>query len=316
MQVTTEHIQHYDANRDAADVYALWQAALSSVWPLTQPRLQKVLHGTEPQHFVARINGQIVGFVATFKRSYGAEKVGQLAALLIHPDAHRQGIGSALHDAALDHFRSSGLKSVRLGSVSPRFWCGVPDNLPAAMAFFQAKGWDLSATVYDLAQDLTAYRTPERIIERLNTEKITITSAKSQNVTDVLTFEAKHFANWLPQYEQCADLGDYRDLLVARDEDGRILGTLIMYSPQSHPERTDMIWQDLLGETAGAMGAVGVAESERGRGIGLALVAGASEVLKERGVKNCFIDWVELTDFYAKVGYDKWRAYHPCVRDI
>ncbi|GLV58509.1 hypothetical protein KDH_53400 [Dictyobacter sp. S3.2.2.5] len=317
MQVTTEHIQPYDANRDAADVYALWQASLSSKWPLTQERLQKVLNGNEPQHFVARINGKVVGFVATLKRSYGTEKVGQLLALLIHPDMQRQGIGTALHEAAMEHFRSQDLQSARLGSVSPRFWCGAPDNLPGAVAFFQGRGWDLSSTVYDLSQDLTNYQTPERVIQRLQQEKVTIASAQSQNVTDVLAFEAKNFANWLPQYELCADLGDYRDLLVARDEDGRILGTLIMYSTvQSHPERTDLIWQDLLGENGGAMSAVGVAESERGRGIGIALVAGASEMLKERGVTNCFIDWVELTDFYAKLGYGKWRSYHPSVRNL
>ncbi|GCE26895.1 GNAT family acetyltransferase [Dictyobacter alpinus] len=316
MQVTTEHIQPYDENNDLADVHALWQASLSSVWPINQERMQKVLAGPEPQHFVVRMNGHVVGFVATSKHSKASEKIGQLVALVVDPTLQRQGIGTALLDTALNHFREQDIKSVRLGSVSPRFWCGMPENLPAAQAFFQNKGWDLSATVYDLVQDLSDYKTPERILERIEKEKITISSAQQQNITDVLAFEARHFANWLPQYERCADLGDFRDLLVAHDESGEIIGTLIMYSEQSHPERTDVIWQDLLGETTGAMAAVGVAESERGRGIGIALVAGASELLKERGVGNCFIDWVELTDFYAKVGYEKWRAYHPCVSSI
>ena len=316
MQVTTEHIQPYDANNDVADVHALWQASLSSVWPINQERLQKVLAGPEPQHFVVRINGKIVGFVATSKHSKNSDKIGQLVALVVDPDVQRQGVGTALLETALNHFRENGIQSVRLGSVSPRFWCGVPDNLPAAQAFFQAKGWDLSATVYDLVQDLTEYKTPTRILQRVEKEKITISSAQHQNITDVLAFEAHNFANWLPQFERCADLGDFRDLLLAHNEAGEIIGTLIMYSEQSHPDRADVIWQDLLGETAGAMAAVGVAESERGRGIGIALVAGASELLKERGVTNCFIDWVELTDFYAKLGYQKWRAYHPCVRTI
>jgi beta-N-acetylhexosaminidase len=63
------------------------------------------------------------------------------------------------------------------------------------------------------------------------------------------------------------------------------------------------------------MGSVGVAESERGRGIGLGMVAQASELLKERGVRNCYIDWVELTDFYSKVGYTKWREYSLSWRE-
>jgi beta-N-acetylhexosaminidase len=87
-----------------------------------------------------------------------------------------------------------------------------------------------------------------------------------------------------------------------------------MYTPQSHPERTDVIWQTLLGHEAGGIAAVGVAQTARGRGIGIAIVARASEILKEAGVHNCYIDWVELTDFYAKLGYEKWREYRTSVR--
>jgi hypothetical protein len=42
----------------------------------------------------------------------------------------------------------------------------------------------------------------------------------------------------------------------------------------------------------------------------------ASDVLKARGIKNCYIDWVELTDFYAKLGYAKWRSFATSKRQI
>ncbi|GCF06490.1 GNAT family N-acetyltransferase [Dictyobacter arantiisoli] len=317
MQVTTENIQPYDVNRDAADVYTLWQAALGQTWPITQERLHKVLNGPEPHHFVARVNGEIVGFAATFKSIRDGERIGQLAALIVHPDKQRGGIGTALHDTALAHFQDVEVQDIQLGSITPRFWPGVPTNLPVAVAFFNARGWTTSETVYDLSQDLSTYRTPDAIVERVKKEGITITAATSQNVTDALAFEAKEFSGWLPLYERIADLGDYRDILIARDSDGTVLGTLIMYSAiNSHPERIDLIWQGILGEDAGALGAVGVAESARNRGIGIALVAGASELLKSNNVKNSFIDWVTLTDFYAKVGYNKWRKYNYSRRNL
>ncbi len=316
MQVTTEHIQPYDADRDLADVHRLWQAVFSSTWSLNQERLAKVLNGPEPQHFVARINGQLVGFVATLQSSQDTEKKGQLAALLVHPDMQRQGIGTALYDTAMTHFKTTGTNLVQLGSIIPRFWPGIPTHLSAAVAFFRDRGWKPDETVYDISQDLSNYQTPTNIIQRTESEHITITSATSQNVTDVLAFEAKEFPHWLPLYERCAALGDYRDLLAAREDDGRVVGTLIMYSPLSHPKRADLIWQDILGENGGAIGAVGVDEQERGRGIGIALVAAASELQKQRNVQNCFIDWVVLTDFYAKVGYSKWREYFYYQRSI
>jgi predicted N-acetyltransferase YhbS len=310
MQVTTEHIQQYDANRDAAAVYELWQTALANEWPLSVERMNKVLAQSEPQHFVARVNNKVVGFVATFKSFREKEKIGHLGALFVSPEMQGQGVGTALHVAALDYLRSKDLKTVQLGSTFPRFWYGIPTNLAGALVFFRHQGWEITDTAYDLVQDLINYTTPSYITQRMEQERITIAGSTSDNVTDVLSFIANEFPNWLTLYERCADLGDYRDLLVARDHDDHVVGSLIMYSPTSHPERTDVIWQDLLGEDTGALGAVGVALSERKRGIGIALVARASEILKERHVQNCYIDWVKLTDFYAKAGYEKWREFY------
>lgn len=88
-----------------------------------------------------------------------------------------------------------------------------------------------------------------------------------------------------------------------------MVGTLLMSTPCSHISRTDVVWRVLLGSDAGSMSAIGVAASERGRDIGIALVARASNILKERGMRNCYIDWVVITDFYARPGYNKWRAF-------
>ncbi len=316
MQVTQENIQIYDAAHDAEAIAALWQASLGDSWPLAASHIEKVLQGPEAQHFVVKIDGEIVGFAATFRSVQGENKTGHLAALLVAPHMQRQGIGTFLHTTILVAMKEAGVRSVQLGSISPRFWCGVPGNLPHAVAFFRKQGWETSSTVYDLVQDLTGYVTPAGRIERMDQEQINIEGATSENITDVLTFESKEFPNWLGYYMRYADLGDYRDLLVARDAENRVVGTLVMYSSQSHPERTDVIWQQLLGDAAGAMGAVGVAESERGRGIGIALVACGSEILKARGVQNCYIDWVRITDFYAKLGYEKWREYYLSWREL
>ena len=39
------------------------------------------------------------------------------------------------------------------------------------------------------------------------------------------------------------------------------------------------------------------------------MVAHASALLKAHGVEKCYIDWVVLTDFYGKLGYQIWRGY-------
>ena len=308
MHNTPEQIQPYDAGRDEAAVLDLWQQTIGQQWPVSPSHFHHVLAGPESQHFVVREEGQMIGFCATFKSVRESQGVGHLAALLVAPHKQGSGIGTALHTIALKQF--SGLSSVQLGSTSPRFWCGVPGNLPSAARFFHARGWSFSETVYDLVQDLRDYTTPPQIYQRMERECISFETATSQSRADILAFETREFPNWLLYYERYAGIGDYQDLLVARDNNsGHIVGTLVMYSSQSHPSRTDVIWQAMPGTHNGGIGAVGVAVSERGRGIGIALVAHASELLKERGVHNCYIDWVVLTDFYAKLGYTKWRDY-------
>jgi Predicted acetyltransferase len=318
MQVTTEHIQQYNTTRDAAGIYELWQSTVGQVWPLDEERMQKVLAGPEAGHFVARMNEKVVGFVATFQSFRKKEKIGHLALLLVEPAMQRQGIGSALYQRALTHLHDAGLQTIQLGAIEPRFWCGLPTNLPVAQTFFGHQGWSFAENVYDLVRDIRDYSSPQKIILRQQEERVSIATATSGNITEVLSFEAHNFPEWQNHIEQVIDLGDYRDILVARDGENQIVGVLGLYSPQSHPDRTDLVWQGLLGPNAGGINVVGIAEAQRGHGIGIALVARATEILKERAVEQCYIDWVgpENIDFYAKLGYEKWRTYTTSWRKI
>jgi beta-N-acetylhexosaminidase len=318
MSAPTPHIQPYNASTDASAVFQLWQAALGEQWPISIDHLQQVLSASDTQHFVARAhNDDLIGFVATSQSQRQNERKGHILLLLVAPSYQRRGIGTALHDAALQHLHAAGLRSVQLGGLSPRFWCGVPTDLPTAQTFFQVSGWSFSETVYDLVQDLHHYTTPSAIYERTAAEQIAIEPASPLDEPAILAFEQLHFPNWLPHYKLAASLGDHQDLLVARDQrDNGIVGTTLLYNAQSHPDRAHVIWQSVLGDDLGALAAVGVASSERGRGIGIALVARASDLLKQRGARNCYIDWVVLTDFYARLGYYPWRSYLMSQRDL
>ena len=76
-----------------------------------------------------------------------------------------------------------------------------------------------------------------------------------------------------------------------------------------------MLWTRLLGDDCGGLGAVGVAAGVRGQGIGTALVARGSDVLRERGVGNSCIGWTWLVDFYGRLGYRPWRSYAMSWRE-
>ena len=59
----------------------------------------------------------------------------------------------------------------------------------------------------------------------------------------------------------------------------------------------------------GQAGSIGISAGCRGRGYGALLLDGALRRLHNNNVNGCVIDWTGLVDFYAKFGFEKYRAY-------
>ncbi len=319
-------IRPYNPNFDTAALLPLWQAALGDTWPMRADLLRRQL--TEHRfyrpgdHFVAVAGERIVGFVGTqIDRSERAarERSGGISVVLVHPEQQRQGIGTRLHEAGLNHLRNEGVGNLRLGGGGAyRFWPGIPTDLPGAYKFFAACGWPLDPEQRscDLVRDLSDFHMPPAMSARLAQEQVTIRPAQQSEVADVMAFEAEHFPGWAGAFAYTAELGDFQNMLVAFDEDKGIVGTLMLHTPTSRWLGANVVWKTLLGDALGGISAVGVAASERGRGIGIGMVAVGSEVLRERGVGNCHIDWTRIVDFYGKLGYKVWREYWMSTRAL
>lgn len=87
-------------------------------------------------------------------------------------------------------------------------------------------------------------------------------------------------------------------------------------SDVNSPDWAGRQWRMFLGEDMGAIGAVGVKELEREKGIGLAMVSEASQILRNRGIRNCFVHWTWLVDWYGKLGYKVWQEYWMAKKSI
>jgi ribosomal protein S18 acetylase RimI-like enzyme len=300
---------------------ALWRQVLASTWPMRAETFRLFIGDPAVRGvtdcFVAEAGGAVAGFVVTQIDAAGVDASrGNLVALVVAPVFQRQGVGTALHAHALDHFAARGVQTVKLGGGGPWIWAGTPTNLPIAQAFFQAHGWVNAYSCVDMVQDVRSYTTPPEIEQLIDEANVAVTVATPADAPDVLAFEAREFPNWLAGYQELVRFGSYDDILLARDSSGALLGVLAMYSPHSHPERADCQWKALLGEDIGGLGAVGVAADARGRNIGLALIAGGSEILRNRDVGVSWIGWTEAIGFYSKIGYQVWREFGMSAREI
>jgi GNAT superfamily N-acetyltransferase len=287
-------VRAFEPTADRPALVRLWATTLDSVWPLDPDALEVIRDG-----LVAERRGEVVGLVAV--------DAGSIPLLLVAPPAQRAGIGSTLHAGALELLRERGAERVSLGrGGEEHLWPGVPANLPDAAAFFQAHGWTWDHVAIDLVRDLRDYVDPIGAVAGAAAARISLAVVGQADLPDVLSFEEAHFPEWLDSFRR----GDW-SILAARDSEGANLGTLLFRGPG--PVST--FWQ-LLGADSAAIACVGVAESAQGRGVGSALVARASELLRDAGAGVCLIDWVVRTDFYRRVGYEPWREYLMATREL
>jgi beta-N-acetylhexosaminidase len=251
-------------------------------------------------HLVALSGDEIVGFVATqLSPRQGHEQSalahGHLVALFVDPAYQRQGIGRALHDRALDALGKRRVAEMHLGRGDIYFWQGVPTNLPVAWQFFQTYGWAEQARSFDLVTDLAGYATPPGTYERVP-RGVMIGQATRSDGAEVMDFEQRHFPGWLASYHRILDHERASDVVVARDAREGIVGTSAVMDPHALWWRQDSRWLHLIGERTGAVGPLGVAEAQRGQGIGLAIATRVTELLRERGFAHTYVGWTWLVD--------------------
>jgi beta-N-acetylhexosaminidase len=287
-------VRAFDPTADREGVERLWAATLESLWPVGPDALEVIGDG-----LVAERRGQVVGVVAV--------DAGSIPLLVVAPSAQRAGVGTALHAAALELLRERAAEHVSLGSGGESYlWPGVPANLPAAVGFFEAHGWAWDHVAIDLVRDLRGYVDPIGAVAGAAAAGISLAVAGAAEVPEALAFEETHFPEWLGLFNRGEP-----SILVARDREGAIAGTLLFRGPGP----VSRFWR-LLGADSAAIACVGVAEAAQGRGVGSALVACASELLRDAGARICLIDWVVRTDFYRRVGYEPWREYLMATREL
>jgi beta-N-acetylhexosaminidase len=154
------------------------------------------------------------------------------------------------------------------------------------------------------------------VFERTGNSGVTLRAARAEEIPAILAFEQREFPNWHPYFREMTEAGVHEDVLAAWDDQGEVVGTLLTFTHHTPGAERDRLWTSLLGEEMGGLGAVGVSKTLRGQGIGLALVAKATEMLRERGVGNSHIGWTWLIDFYGRLGYRPWRTYEMSWREL
>jgi len=308
-------IETFEPLRHAEAVFALWREALGSGYPVSERVFIQNVYGNpyydRGDGVVAVCRGRVAGFaLAKLDRSIPPRRDGAVGVVLVDPAHRRRGVGRRLALAVVERLASLGVEGVGAGSPALyRFWPGVPNDLEEGRLFFQSLGFPLKGGTFDLVRSLAGFEPPDRVRRDLERAGVEIGPARREDAPDILRFEHIHFPFWLDNFRTIIGLGGQEEIVVARERNGEVIGTVCTYSPASRFRSANLVWETLLGSSVGGLGSVGVAESWRGKGIGLALCAEAMRLLAQRGVGECHVDWTGHVDFYEKLGFQVWREY-------
>lgn len=281
-------IRPYRPAADCPWVEELWAAAMPQAWPVLRAGIAALTEG-----LVAESGAGPVGFVAV-------DRAGSIPLILVQPRTQRRGVGTRLLAEAADVLRASEVTRVQVASGGSSYiWPGVPRDIPGAVAFFAARGWQHSHDVVDMIADLGSYQQPDLIRQRSAQPQISVTRASPDDIDAVLAFEHSTFPSWVRWFQAAT-----KHILMARDANADIAGTLLLDGPGA-----ETVFAPMLGPAAGTIGCVGVTPLRHGHGIGTALVVRASQLLRQVGTRECHIGWTTRESFYRRCGYQPWRRY-------
>ncbi|KNG87690.1 beta-N-acetylglucosaminidase [Aspergillus nomiae NRRL 13137] len=315
-------VQQYAAPTDFPQVYDVWLAALPN-YTVSADNLNEVitppphLLPAESHHLVARTNypeSKVVGFCLLFVVTQQDTVCVQLAALAVDPKWQGRGVGTALLAECkawmVKTFKNSRLE---LGSTFPRFWPGLPIDLPTEVReFFVHRGFQLNPPVprsVDLYQDIKEFQSPEPYVTRAKERGYTFRPLETADYQECIVGQEKNFSYnqaWVQMYHKLDPSKYPSSVMTAFDPNGKQVGWTLMLSHESPMLKAHWAFPSLCGPKTGLIGCVGVDADYRKEGVGLAMLCHAIEDMKQRGVEGVFVDWVSLEGWYEKIGFKVW----------
>ncbi|KAL4785669.1 hypothetical protein BJX76DRAFT_323930 [Aspergillus varians] len=297
-----------DLNRDLSSITQIWTATLPQ-YPISADNLRNLLPKPDAHHLIARIDTKTVGFCLSYAAGY-------LAVLAVHPTNQHEGVGSALLTETKAWFKANRIR-LEIGSGFPRFWPGVPTDLPpGTLDFFTRRGFRMRSCPprsVDLYRDIRAFSLEEgEYGQQAERAGYTFAPLLPEGYEECLVGQERNFADngdWVAMYRKLNPAEHPSSVMTAFDSSGVQVGWTLMLSPSSNILQSNWAMPTVCGPNTGLVGCVGIDTEHRKSGVGIALVAHALEDMKKRGIEGVFVDWVSLEGFYERVGFEVWRSY-------
>jgi GNAT superfamily N-acetyltransferase len=256
-------------------------------------------------------DGEIIGFCLSIARQVPLENApsdaerGYITLLAVRPDVQRQGIGERLLAYAEAYLKSQNRSVVMVSPYAPGYFIPGVDvaAYAGALQFFVKHGY---AQVYrPLAMEtaLWSLKCPEWVRERVKAPNVKVVPFEFQLTLPLLEFVQREVpGDWVRVVRETAGrimTGDSPDRLLIAMDDGAIVGF-------SHFENE-------------RFGPVGVAASQRGRGVGQLLMFATLGAQREAGFRVAWFLWSDdktAQRLYNVAGFKEVRRFALMKKEL
>jgi len=250
-------------------------------------------------------DGEILGFVSVKRAATmlykGPDKDVAHLSLIAYCESQ---YGVDLMTEVKQLLTNRGYTRLQFGQDSRHFFPGCPTDFPSLTSFLTVEGFSQGGVAIDLERNLGDYKSPCSVPEgdehRPATEK---------DIPALSEFFDREFpGRWKYDTLKKVEI-EGPGCVFCLFNGSRLEGFALLQDESNKAPGNGAVWRHSLGPHWGALGAIGVSKDVRGRGSGNALLGGALEHLRDKGVDRCIIDWTGLVDFYGKHGFVPTRKY-------
>ena len=214
-----------------------------------------------------------------------------LSCLCVDPDYQHQGIGSNLLKEAEEQIKANGFDKVNLGGglflACPLRGQEINNN------FFSKHGYIGKRTCYEMKLDIRNFDVNHQPINyELNDVVFKYNDHPFEEVLAAVSKVSKPWVEFFHEGKEC----------FIAERKGKIIG----FCNTSFDDATLVSAE---GIKVGDVGCVGVIPSARKGGIGLTMVAYATDELRKHGCSISHIHYTDLEHWYSKLGYRTYINY-------
>jgi len=263
---------------------------------------------------LARIKGEIVGFIVTIKRKYPLfyeglnERIGWILAMGVKNEHKKKGVGSKLLEEGIKYLANNGAKEVWYSTYVPNyFFPGVDEEAyPEGVTFLEKRGFKKVYTA--LAMDGSIWPTlkhPEKveeIEEKLRKDGIEVKPLETKYIWKFLKFLRENFsADWYRHSLEMLQRGCEKDQIMVAVKDEEVIGYCQHYNGEGYD------WY----KPGEHFGPFGVKEEYRGKGIGTILFYKIMQRMRQRNIHHTFVVWTdeEASHLYSRFGMQVSRRF-------